>query len=175
MLGRPSLVDPEIAALTFNRHIAELWKGGRPDALGWQLTKVGDLHAVVTMPAVRIDGSKEPYHVKLGGEYYDTYPPTTSFVCPPNWEPAPGNSRWFPRIDPRPPWFGLQAAHGYPDGTTRQLVCFTFTAEYYMVDHSPPEHTIWRQGYHTLAATLNRLQEVLRAPYYQGSSDASHP
>lgn len=175
MLGRPSPVDPEIAALTFQRHVNELWGTDRPNALGWGLTKIDDLHVVVTLPAARSDGTKEPYHVKLGGEYYDTYPPTTSFVCPPNWDPAAGNSRWFPRIENRPAWFGLQAMHPYPDGTQRQLVCFTFTAEYYMVDHSPQEHTVWRQGYHTLAATLNRLQEILRPPYYQGPSDASHP
>jgi hypothetical protein len=175
VLGRPSRVDPEIASLTFKRHLKELWEGGRPDALGWKLTELDDLHVVVAIPALREGAILEPYHVKLGAEYYDTYPPTTSFVSPPNWEPATGASRWFPRIEPRPSWFGLQAAHGFPDGTTRQLVCFTFTAEYYMVDHSPPEHTVWRQGYHSLAATLNRLQEVLNPPYYQGPSDGSHP
>ena len=172
MLGRPSPVDPEIASITFQRHIAELWATGRPEKLGWKLMPIDPLRIVVTMPAIRSDGATDPYNVKLGGEYYDAHPPTTAFVEPPNWEPARGGSQWLPRIT-NPPWFGLHAAYSYPDGSQRQLVCFTFTAEYYMVDHSPPTTTIWRQGNHTLAATLYRLHEVLRPPYYQGPSNAA--
>lgn len=173
MLARPTPVDPEIASLTLQRHVSDLWATGRPDARGWNLTPLDPLHIIIGMTAVRADSTKDSYHVKLGGEYYDAHPPTTSFVRPDSWDPAPG-SRWFPRIQ-APPWFGLHAAYTFPDGTQRQLVCFTFTAEYYMVDHSPPESSIWRQGYHTLAATLNRLSEVLNQPHYLGPSDADHP
>jgi len=172
MLARPSPVDPEIASLTLQRHIAELWATGRPETLGWKLTPVDSLHVVVAIPAMRSDGTKDLYYVRLGGEYYDAHPPTTCFVQPPAWDVAPAGSQWFPRIA-NPPWFGLHAAYNFPDGSQRQLVCFTFTAEYYMVDHSPPATAVWRQGNHTLAATLNRLQEVLRPPHYQGPSNAA--
>jgi len=170
MLARPSLVDPEIASLTFQRHITELWATGRPETLGWTLTPIDELHVVVTMPAIRPGGTKDLYHVRLGGEYYDAHPPTASFVRPPAWDPAPSGSEWFPRVA-NPPWFGLHAAYTFPDGSQRQLICFTFTAEYYMVDHSPAATVVWRQGNHTLAATLYRLHEVLKPPYYQGPSN----
>ena len=171
MLAPPSPVDTEVATLTFQKHIADLWETSLPGRRGWILTPIDPLHIVVEMAAVRKDGAKDQNFVRLGGEYYDSYPPTTAFVLPPDWSVAPGGSQWFPRVA-NPPWFGLHAAYGFPDGTTRQLVCFTFTAEYYMVNHTPPETTVWRQGNHTLAATLNRLQEVLSQPYYQGPSSA---
>lgn len=171
MLARPSPVDPEMASLTFLRDIDELWGSGRPEKLGWTLTRIDSLHVVVTIPARRAGGMSDLYYVRLGGEYYDSYPPTTSFVSPPTWELAAPGSLWLPRV-PSHPWFGLHAAYQFPDGTQRQLVCFTFTAEYYMVDHSPPQSSVWQQGYHTLAATLHRLHEVLNSPYYKGPSNA---
>ncbi len=169
MLGRPIPADPEIAALTFQRDLDTLWASRRPDRDGWRLMRLDPLRVVVTLPGIRTDGTVDDYFVKLGAEYYDAFPPTTVFVDPDGWREVRSGTRWFPLIT-SPGWFGLHDGYPFPDGTARQLVCFTFTAEYYMVSHSPPETTVWRQGRHTVAATLARLAEVLRPPYYQGPS-----
>lgn len=167
MLGCPTSVDPEVASATFKRHLDELWASGRCTRLGWEITHLDPLHVVVALPAKRPDGTADRYFVKMGAEYYDAFPPTVAFVNPENWTEAANGTRWFPVISPFPPWFGLHPSYGFPNGTSRQLVCFSFTAEYYMTSHSPPADAVWRQGRHTISATLNRLAEVLCPPYYQ--------
>lgn len=169
MLGVPTPADPEIAAITFRQHLDELWATGRPEQSGWGRILLDDLHAVVTLPGLRADGKRDWYFIKLGAQFYDLYPPLANFVTPDTWENSLEGTRWYPRINP-PPWFGLHNAYTYLDGQTRQLLCFTFAAQYYQTQHTPPESTVWRQGRHTVAATLNRLAEVLSQPYYQGPS-----
>ena len=171
MLGTPVKADPEIAAVKFAADLEELWATGRPERLGWQRRALDHLHVAVTLPAKRQDASLDCYHVKLGGEYYDAFPPTAAFVVPETWEEAASSSRWFPAFASTPPWFGLHPSYGFPgESAPRQLVCFTFTAEYYMVQHSPPESTVWQQGKHTVAAPQHRLAEVLQPPFYRGPS-----
>jgi hypothetical protein len=172
----PAPADPEIAAAVFKQHLDHLWASGRPHQLGWDRFHLDDLHVVVMLPARRITGEIEPYYFRLGAEYYDAAPPTVAVVQPKDWTIASEPSRWFPRIQPKPPWFGLHSAYDWPDRIKRQLVCFTFAAEYYMTDHSPKETERWQQGRHTVAATLFRLAEVLSPPYYRcpSSEKATH-
>jgi hypothetical protein len=143
-----ALADPEVAAAVFKAHLDRLWDGGRPDRLGWIRSDVDPLHTVVALPATRPDGMRDTYYFRLGAEYYDAAPPTVSLVEPDGVTHPPQASRWFPRLQ-NPPWFGL-------------------AAEYYMTDHSPTESQEWRQGRHTVAATLFRLGEILSPAHYQG-------
>lgn len=166
----PSPVDPEIAAKTFQQHLEGVWLTGRPDRLGWLRISLDPLHVVVKLPAKRPEGEVDHYYFMLGARYYDAAPPTVALVQPDEWSLAPEPSRWFPLFNSRPRWFGLHSAYSWPDGSKRQLVCFTLAAEYYMTDHSPQDSERWQQGRHTVAATLNRLAEVLSPPYYQGPS-----
>lgn len=124
--------------------------------------------------ARQASGKTDHYFVLLGADYYDAYPPTVMFVRPGDigdWLEAKQGTVWYPTVKfpPQPaPWFQLHPAYqieGYSQ--PRQLVCFSFTAEYYMTNHSPTETQKWVQGRHTVAATLNRLQEVLLPPLYQ--------
>lgn len=167
MLGRPLLADSEVAAATFSSHLEQFWDKERHSDRGWERIKLDELHTVVSLPATSPDGTQDRYYLRLGAEYYDAWPPTVAFVDPSDWSPAATNTVWFPVLQSTPQWFGLHTAYLYPDGIARPLICFTFTAEYYMVDHSPPEHTVWQQGRHTLSATLTRLAEILSPPYYQ--------
>jgi hypothetical protein len=167
----PSPVDPQIAAAVFKQHLDDLWAKERPHQLGWQRTRLDELHEVIMLPAKRKTGEIDPYYIRLGGEYYDAAPPTVAVVSPNDWAIASEPSRWFPKIDPKPPWFGLHSAYQWPDSTKRQLVCFTLSAEFYMTAHSPKESELWQQGRHTLAATLFRLSEVLSPSYYKYPSD----
>ena len=167
----PTPADPEVAAKTFQEHIDRLWATGRPTRRGWERTRIDPLHMVFKLPARQASGQVDFYYFRLGAEYYDASPPTVALVTPISWDFAPAPSRWFPIIDPRPGWFGLHPAYMYPDGQARQMVCFSFAAEYYMTIHSPQESERWQQGRHTVAATLNRLAEVLGPPYYQKPSE----
>jgi len=162
------LADPEIAAVTFKVHLDRLWGNGRPERFGWVRKDLDALHTLITLPAKRRSGEVDTYHFLLGAEHYDAAPPTVALVEPDGHTHPSAASKWFPVIDPRPPWFGLHAEYHWPDGHQRQLVCFSFAAGYYMTDHSPKESEEWKQGRHTVAATLYRLAEVLSPNHYRG-------
>lgn len=167
-------VDPEVAARTFQRHLDTYWANRGLDSTGWSRTAVDELHTVVSIPARRPDGATEPYFIRLGAEYYDPFPPTVMFVAGTSgWPRARVGTTWWPQLSP-PGWFALHDSRTYtgPGGQSfeGQLVCFSMTAEYYMSDHSPTENQRWRQGRHTVVATLSRLAEVLGPPHYTGPS-----
>jgi len=167
----PAPADEEIASATFWWHLNQLWEGGRPTRLGWGRIDLDSLHVVVSIPAQRSTGEIDDYFIRLGAEYYDAAPPTVAIVQPSGWTIASAPSRWFPVIKGPPSWFGLHSAFpSWPDKSNRQLVCFSFAAEYYMTDHSPKDSERWQQGRHTVAATLFRIAEILFPPYYQKPS-----
>ncbi len=170
MLPHPTPTDPEVAAITFHNHLDELWATNRPTQAGWGRIDLDPLNSIIALPGTREGNARDLYFLLLGAKYHDLYPPTVSFVRPDDWEIARIGTRWFPELIQRPPWFGLHDAYNYPDGKSRQLVCFSFTAEYYMTNHSPSESAVWKQGRHTVAATLYRLAEVLAKPFYKGPS-----
>ena len=159
--------DPEVAAATLKEHLDRLWGTGRPERLGWARKNLDPLHWLVTLPALRPTGETDPYHFRLGAEYYDLAPPTVALVQPDGVSHAVGKTRWFPVLEALPSWFGLHEKAGFPDGVQRQLVCFSMTAEYYMTNHNPKESEEWKQGQHNVAATLNRLAEILSPKYYR--------
>jgi hypothetical protein len=166
-------VDPEVAATAFGADLVRFWEGGRPFERGWKRTDVDALTSIVEMPGHTPEGGSHPHLVKLEGHFYPEHPPRVLFVVPGTHAEAPGDSPWFPRTDPggadgRPQWFGLHSVYDYPDGTKRQLVCFSQSLDFYISDHNPSESEAWRQGVHTLAATLNRLHEILSPVYYRG-------
>jgi len=166
MLERPTPADPEIASALFSKHLGDFWATGIPDRKGLGRIQLDCLHSVIAVPAVSANDQRDWYFVRLGAEFYDSFPPTAAFVTPKDWSDATAGGRWQPTFGTLPPWFGWHPAFNYPDGRPRQLLCFTVTAEYYMVDHSPSEETVWTPGRHTVAATINRLVEVLGKPYY---------
>lgn len=169
------LVDPEIAAATLEAHLDRFWAAGRPDQLGMSRTRIGPLEWIVGLRAQRTTGDFDRYYVRLDGRYYDPYPVEVRFVEPApdedeaawSWPDAPPNGPWWPTLAQQPGWFGLHPTYNFADEqVVGQLVCFSFTAGFYRSSHFPQEHERWRQGRHTVAATLTRLQEVLHPPYY---------
>jgi len=165
--------DPEVAALTFRRHLETFWTNRELDNQGWRLVEIDSLHTVVTIPACRADGATDDYFVRLGAEYYDSYPPTVLLVTPEDgWPRARANTMWWPRIS-APSWFGLHDSFQFMQDNGQplyegQLLCFSMTAEYYISNHNPTDDQRWRQGKHTVAATLSRLRELLSPPHYEG-------
>jgi hypothetical protein len=187
----PARADGEVAAAVFATHVARVSASALAREHGWRFTELDPMHVVVTLTAIRTGGECDIYHVKLGAEYYDPYPPTTSFVSPPrpatDGEPAPENwaeaaaegSRWLPVVTPLT-WFAIHPAYSYPADVVakacyrvpRQLVCCSMTFEYYISGHNPASGQQWQQGRHTLGATLTRIQDALTSPNYQRPSGA---
>jgi hypothetical protein len=175
----PSKIDPEIAAETLALHLAAFFERGRPNReAGWERIAVDALHTVVRIPAVRADGRVDSYLVLVGGEYYDMWPPQVAFVEPVEGEyrEAVQGSPWWPVQNNAPGFqFGLHEKYRYPDGTERQLICFSHSLDYYLSNHSPTEDQRWRQGRHTVSATLSRIRDVLTAPNYKGPGNGQYP
>lgn len=177
VIARPALADPEIASKTFQTHLAELWGSPTPARRGWRRQRVDALHELITIHATRADETVDDYHVLLGAEYYDRWPPTAAFVNPETLEEALPGSRWLPAFAACPAWFQLHSGHPFPPeyavngAQHRQLLCFSGTAQYYMVDHNPEETAIWRPGERTVAMTLARLHELLQQPWYSQPSN----
>jgi hypothetical protein len=168
MLGHPTPVDPVIAAATFKAHLEHLGASEGVKALGVTWAAVDDLRVLARFVGLRSDGAVDPFHVLLGAEFYDLWPPTAAFVDPETLQPPPTSSPWWPLIT-NPPWGAFHNAYTFQkDGRpeTHQLICITFTAEYYMTQHNPPANAVWRKGKHTVAATITRLAELLRPPHY---------
>lgn len=169
----PATVDPEIAAVTFEAHLDDFFTNGRGRGDGWKRIVVDALHAVIRIPAIRTDGTVDPYFLMLGAEYYPVWPPVVRFVRRTeegSWVDATEGTRWWPRLQNQPGFpFGLHATYPFPEGP-RQLVCFSHSFEYYITGHTPQGDEGWDQSRHTLTATLSRMADVLRAPNYQEPS-----
>jgi hypothetical protein len=182
----PALADAEIAAAVFADHLARVEAGEQARAHGWVFARLDPLHVVVTITGTRPSGERDPYYVKLGAEYYDLYPPTTSFVCAPcpavgghpardGWTEAPAGSRWLPVVNGLE-WLAIHAVYSnFADGVARQLVCCSMTYEYYISSHQPTSGQQWKQGRHTLGATLTRIQDALSSAQYQGPAGVGDP
>lgn len=173
---------PEVAGATLARHLDAFWDSGRPDDLGLARRRLDELRWVVTIPATRDDGRVDPFHLLIDGRHYDLYPVDARLVVPPDgdhhsgawdWPEAQPGTRWWPTIDPYPPGIRLHPRYRFSDGTSGQLVCFSFTAGYYVSNHNPSPGARWQQGRHTVAATITRLHWALQQPYYRRPSDAT--
>lgn len=180
----PDPADPEIAAAVFVDHLSRVRAGPLARDHGWTFTVVDPLRTVVAMSASRADGTADRYHVMLGAQFYDLYPPTVMFVNPVpdanGWREAAPTSRWLPVVGGLT-WFGMHPTYQYPAlqvatelyTPPRQLVCCSMILEYYISNHNPTSGQRWQQGRHTLGATLARIQEALTPPYYQGPAGAN--
>lgn len=162
-----SQVNPDVAAAAFAADLHVLWETGRPEQRGWTRTHIGPLTEIVHMPGRTSDGPAGLYHLRLHASHYGPHPPKVTFVEPESWVEPPEGSVSLPRLAP-PGWFGLHVSYQYPDGHVAQLVCFSHSLDYYISDHRPEQSQVWRQGAHTVAATLNRLYEILGPPHHQG-------
>jgi hypothetical protein len=164
-------VDPELAAEAFTHDLDQFWASGRPTRWGWSMTRPDPLTALLNVTGMRGDGILDEYRLLLDASSYDDYPPGVYFVRPdpPYARPAVG-SRWLPSFGPAPFEFGFHPVYQYPDQISDQLVCFSQSRDYYISGHNPQPGQRWQPGVHTVAATLNRLHEVLSVPCYQGHS-----
>jgi hypothetical protein len=163
-------VDPEVAAAAFAADLAAYWRGGLPERRGLTRVRLDSLREVIKIPGRLADGRIDAFYVLLEANYYGPHPPRTRFVEESSWVVAKAGSPWLPIIENPPGWFGLHANYNLPEGPG-QLVCFSFSLDYYTTDHTPQPTEAWQQGEHTVAATINRLYEILGPQYYRGHTE----
>lgn len=165
-----AIANPQIAASKLKSDLDAYVASGRLEKAGGKLRPIeGDpMHFILELPGFRPDGQQDPYYLKLGATYYDLGPPTVEFVEPDSYATARNGSPHYP-VFSGPPNFALHDAYLFEDGTSGQLVCFSFSAMYYMSNHSPTQGERWNQGEHNVAATINTLIKILR-DHYQGPS-----
>lgn len=185
-MGLPVASDPEIAAATFSDHLSAFFADTRRATGGWGRIDVEPLTSVVVIPATRADGTVDSYFLNLDATWYDQWPARVTFVEPlTGWPAAKPGSAHYPMIvgSPLPDRalpgqptisFALHPSYAMTYGEQRQLACFSHSFDYYFSGHTPTEEQRWRQGTHTICATLSRLHVVLQAPNYVGPSSAPH-
>lgn len=172
---RRLLVIPALALArtTAESHLSVL--APRLPGWGWTTTWVDDVRLRVDAIGVRASGEQDPYVLDLDFQTYDLEPPRVRFVLPDPYGQTPSiSSRWWPRFEGAAPFeFALHHNYAFDNGArVDQLVCFSHSRDYYYSSHSPSDTQRWKQGRHTLAATITRLHRVLTDPYYKGPSGA---
>jgi hypothetical protein len=170
LLGDPAKADPAVSSAVFAEHLDRVWRGPLAAELGLTRTSIDALHEMVQFTAIRGDGQQDAYFVVLGAEFYDLWPPTAMFVDPETRLPALANSKWWPQLKQNPPWGAFHNTYTFRDGSAGQMICISFTAEYYRTSHSPSADAVWQQGRHTVSATITRIARMLRDPYYDRPS-----
>jgi len=137
---------------------------------GW--TRLNAVTLVVPVHA-GLDGADD-FFLRLGFEYYGEWPPTACFVNPVTLSFAPdGDLYWLP-VMIGDPGFAVHAKHAY-ENQTNQLICCSFTADFYLILHSvQPEH-IWDCKRYNFGATIHRVERALRSEFYKGRAAPNKP
>jgi hypothetical protein len=188
----PSAVDPEIAAALLIRHLDDFFDNSpnvSKDPAAWSRQETENpLWSVVGIPARQLDGapSRSKHHVLVDASYYDSWPLKITFVEPVSdgrWRRARLGTASYPLIAGSPgvtggqqgvPFqFALHDSYPFANGSENQLVCFSYSFDYYVSGHGPTEDQKWRPGRDRLDATLNRLYTVLNSTAYLGPADGA--
>lgn len=185
----PQPVDPVVAGALAAAHLGDFFKFSPYIGDDWSRTETGDsLKQVVGIPVRgNLGAANATYFVELGFSHYDTWPPLVTFVEPDEngqWVRARLGSAAYPFFfnspgapcDPNrqtPFQFALHDTYSFPDGRVTQLVCFSYSLDYYTSNHAPTPEQKWTAGRDRLDATLNRLYKVLNSTAYAGPSKAA--
>jgi hypothetical protein len=192
MTSTPEPVDPEVAAAVLRADLDLFFShsrlvSGQQDS--WCSHNTDDDRVVVVgMPARPMTdtdtdlGRRRRFHVLLDACCYSTWPVRCIFVASADadrWSRARINTPDYPFIagspgappGPATPFeFALHDDYPFPDGRHDQLVCFSYSLDYYKSGHNPAPGQQWCAGEHTVSATLSRLYAILNSPAYLGPS-----
>jgi len=184
----PQPVDAVVAAALAADHLDDFFSYSPYVCDDWSRHDTGDpLRHVVGIPVRGGSGAANTtYFAELGFSHYDTWPPRVTFVEMDengSWVRARVGSAAYPFFfnspgaptdpsRPTPFQFALHDSYSFPDGRVTQLVCFSYSLDYYTSNHSPTAEQTWTAGRDRLDATLNRLHKVLNSTAYAGPSTA---
>jgi hypothetical protein len=176
----PARTDPEVAAITFRRDLDKFWDRGAAAERGWQRRTHDQLTELITLQGN--DGTQVlPYYLRVRADWYPDFPPQITLLEPDWVTEPPERSTWLPTIQNPPFQFGLHHVYDYRNPDTqelidkRQLICFSHSFDYYVSSHTPQSAERWEHPRHTVAATLNRLHQVLQPPCYTGPQSPREP
>lgn len=192
MTGTPEPIDPEVAAALLSADL-ELFFAHSPVASNqrdsWCTHPTDDDRIVIVgLPARPTTDphtglrQRHRFHVLLDANCYSTWPVRCIFVAfdeASGWSRARINSPDYPFIagspgapaGPATPFeFALHDDYAFSDGRHDQLICFSYSLDYYKSGHNPAAGQQWCASEHTVSATLSRLYAVLNSPAYLGPS-----
>jgi hypothetical protein len=132
------------------------------DDAGW--ASPDDLTLLVPLFGTTANGRKDAYLLRLYFDHYPAWPPSALFVNPLTLEfKHPDDSRWVPKAD------GHQEIAFHTNYNNQgQVICCSFTLEFYKVNHSVKEELVWQEAKHKFTSTIAAIKRGLVAPYYVG-------
>lgn len=164
------IADPHRGRAQFAEHLPRVLAGRTLEECGWTIVKP----LALLVPVVAGPDGADDFLVRLGFEYYPQWPPTVQFVNPKTLTfDAARDLYWLPRVEGDNGFAVHQVTHHA--NYTGQLVCCSFAAEFYLILHDVnPEH-LWDSERHTFGATISRVKEALRSPFYKGRFEPKKP
>lgn len=168
--GVSPVADPHGGRAKFEAHLPRVLGTSTLEGLGWRKPNL----LTLLVPVFGGPHQADEYLLRLGFEFYSEWPPTATFVNPKTLRfDADRDLYWLPRIEGDP---GLAVHAKYQaTGSTSQLICCSFTAQFYQVLHSvQPEH-VWNAEHFTFGATIHRIQRALQSAYYRGRMNPELP
>lgn len=160
-------VEPVAANPLLARHALERDLARRSDD-DPVLERISELVVHVGLQASGADGTTDDFLLRLGFTHYDDWPPSAQFVNPKTRVFVLGeDNQHVPRIEGANE-LAVHLAYQRPARGTVQLICCSFTLEFYEVQHAVKPQHLWQPGTHTLWSTLNAIRHHLRQPFYKG-------
>ena len=157
--GRP-VADPHRGRAAFAEHLPRVLRGRTMKQLGWK--QPTPLSLIVPMYAGP-EGADD-YTLRLSFEYYPVWPASGIFVNPETGAfDQQRDLYWLPRIGDDP-GFRVHQHYGHP-GYTGQLLCCSFVAEFYRIEHQVQAEHLWDGERFTFEATIERVQRTLRSSF----------
>jgi len=163
-IGGTPMPDVAAGAAALDRHLENILQGKDLDRLGW--SRPDKLTLLVPLFAQRAS-SADLYLVRLGFHSYPEWPPSTQFVNPESLRyDMDTDKKWLPKIE------GAIEIAVHPeydhDGKKIQLICCSYTLEFYEVKHGVDAQHLWDAKTHTFAATLAAIRRGLLPEFYKG-------
>lgn len=164
------IADPHRGRAVFAEHLPRVLAGRTLEECRWSVA--GPLCLFV--PVCAGPEGADDYLLRLGFEYYPTWPPTAHFVNPQTLSfDGARDLYWLPRVE-GDSGFAVHQVYQHSN-YSGQLVCCSFTAEFYLILHSVNSEHLWDSERHTFGATISRVHQALRSPFYKGRFDPNKP
>jgi hypothetical protein len=115
--------------------------------------------------------SADFYLLRLNFVCYPDWPPSAQFVNPQSLRyDGVVDKKWLPKIE------GTNEIAIHPEydngGKKIQLICCSYTLEFYEVRHGVEERHLWDSKVHTFNATLGAIRRCLVSAFYKGPQEA---
>lgn len=158
----PVPVAPAAAKAALEAHLPKVLRGQTLEEAGW--VRPDPLTLLVPLTGELPSGERDEFLLRLHFGYYPEWPPSAIFVNPTTKRYSfPEDVSWVPKIEGTPE---IQTHTNY--NSTVQLICCSFTLEFYLVRHGVEEKHLWDSEKMTFGATLYAIRRGLGPQFYKG-------